>query len=207
MQQEPTVDDAIAFLRANLCGTLRFESDFLPIKVVVDQDGSLIASVMAAMLESFDTTLYLPDENESGLHLGVSLEEFQPNGANAHRCDRWQIYHGEPPDVRWARMSIDAARFDTIFIDGAAMMRVNPLAACSNHVIRAVNANRQALRRFCAEGAGFEIADPVLVGVDPFGFDVRRAFDIVRVESEELLENEADLCEELRRRGFSLEGG
>ncbi len=206
MQQEPSVDDAIAFLRSNLCGTLRFESDFVPIKIVIDQDGCLIASVMAAMLQSFDTTLYLPDENVCGLHLEVSLEEFQPKGEDALRCDRWQIYHGEPPDVRWARMSIDAARFDSLFIDGEAMMRPNPLAACSNHVVRAVNANRPALRRFCAERAGLEIEEPILVGVDPFGFDVRRAFDIVRVESEDLLENEQDLCEELRRHGFSLEG-
>ena len=49
-----------------------------------------------------------------------------------------------------------------------------------------------------------EIDEPVLVGVDAYGFDVRRAFDVIRIPSEDLLENEADLREELRRRGFSL---
>ncbi|MSR41489.1 MAG: hypothetical protein EXS10_06260 [Phycisphaerales bacterium] len=204
MQDEPTIDDAIAFLRANLCGTIRFESDFLPIKVVVDQDGKLIASVMVAMLQSFDTSLYLPDENDSGLHLGVSLEEIQYKGDDARCCDRWQIYHGEPPDVRWARISIDAARFAGVFFDGDALMTGNPLASCANSVLREMNANKPALRRFCAEGASMEIEDPVLVGIDPYGFDIRRVFDIIRIESEDLLESEADVREELRRRGFSI---
>jgi len=204
VQDVPTIDDAIAFLHANLCGTIRFESEFRPIKIVVQPDGKLVASVMSAMLQSFDTTLYLTDENESGLHLEVSLEEFQPKGDDALLCDRWQIYHGEPPDVRWARISIDAARFAGLFLDGDALMLANPLAECSSKVLREVNADKVSLRRFCAEHAGMEIDEPVLVGVDAYGFDVRRAFDVIRIPSEDLLENEADLREELRRRGFSL---
>ena len=41
---------ARAFLRAHLSGTIAFDGEFVPIKVVVAPDGALIAPVMVAML-------------------------------------------------------------------------------------------------------------------------------------------------------------
>ena len=178
--------EAQQYLRTHLGGILGFDGEYVPIKLVVAPDGALVAPVMVAMLRSFDVTLFLPDEGDDSMHMQVTLEEFGEKGErdgvpNGALCDRWRIYHGEPEDVRWARVSIDAARFQGRMFDGLALMVPNPLAGIEPGVCRRVNAEfREALRAAAAANAGLEIEDPRLVGVDPLGFDVRGRFDVVR---------------------------
>jgi hypothetical protein len=190
---DSAVENAIAFLRGHLSGLLRFESEVLPVKIVVAPDGVLIFSAMVAMVRSLDTTLYLPDEDDSSMHLHVSLQEFAETGPKAALCDRWRIYHGDPPDVRWAIATIDACRFDGYFIDGEAMLHPNPLASVEPRICKRLNAERSAdIREACKRHNEIVIEKPMVVGVDPYGFDVRGAFDIVRLESPSVLTCEAD---------------
>jgi hypothetical protein len=196
---DPAIEDAVAFLRGHLSGTLRFDGDFRPMKVAVAPDGALIASAMVAMIRSVDLTLYLPDEEESSMHLHVSIEEFADAGEGAALADRWRMYHGDPPDVRWARMTIDAARFDGLFIDGEALMWRNPLAASEGKICRTLNTNHvDLLRAACLAHAQVGIEKPVAVGVDRFGIDVRGAFDIVRLDGHTEIRNESDAISTLQ---------
>jgi hypothetical protein len=175
---------------------------------VVAPDGALVAPVMVAMLRSFDTALFLPDEGEDAMHMQVTLEEIQDRGEHAALCDRWRIYHGEPDDVRWARISIDAAKFRGLMFDGLALMRPNTLADIESKICRRVNAEmREALKSAVAAVVGLEVEDPRLVGVDPLGFDVRGRFDVVRLPADPLISGGDDAVDALEELAATAEEG
>lgn len=198
MTEEEIIAGARAFLRANLTGTIGFDGEFVPIKVVVAPDGALVAPVMVAMLRSVDVVLFLPEESDEAMQLQVTLEEIPESGDTAALCDRWRIYHGEPEDVRWARISIDAAKFRGMLFDGLALMEANPLAAAEARICRKANGEmRDALRQACLAVAKVEVEDPRLVGVDPLGFDVRGRFDVIRLPADPPIVDEADAVEAL----------
>lgn len=195
---DPALEEALAFLHGNLSGLLRFEGEVRPVKIVIAPDGTIAMPAMVAMLRSVDLTLYLPDEEDSSMHMHVSLEEIEDRGEHAALCDRWRIYHGEPPDVRWATVRIDAARFDGLFIDGEGLHRPNPLGAIGASLCKRLNAERtDDIRKACERHNEIVIERPIVVGVDPFGFDVRGTFDIIRLESPIVLERERDVFQAL----------
>jgi len=178
---DESILEARAFLRAHLSGTIGFDGEFVPIKVVVAPDGALVAPVMVAMLRTFDNALFMPDEGEDAMHMQVTLEEIQDRGDTAALCDRWRIYHGEPEDVRWARISIDAAKHLQWFVDGEALLEANPLAKDEAGLLKALNTQpRSFLKALCTTGKA-PSEHPVAVGIDPGGIDVRRAHDVVRL--------------------------
>ncbi|MFO0874013.1 MAG: hypothetical protein U0575_08595 [Phycisphaerales bacterium] len=181
---DPFVERALRHLRGHLSGVLRFGEHVRPLKVVVAPDGRLVAPVMVAMTQSFDTVLSLPDDNDESLHVQVTLEPFEERGPFGHLADRWRMYHGEPPDVRWALMAIDAARFEEQFLDGIGLQRPNPLAGDEARLCKAINGRRDDLRRACERTIARRLDEPVLVGVDPLGFDVRGAFEIFRLDAD-----------------------
>jgi hypothetical protein len=190
---DDSVIDACRYLRAHLTGLISFDGEFVPIKLVIAPDGVLVAPVMVAMLRSFDIALFLPDEGEDSMHMQVTLEEISEKGEQAALCDRWRIYHGEPEDVRWARISIDAAKFDGRMFDGLALMEPNALADAEPRICRKVNAEmRGLLKQACLRVAEVEIEDPRLVGVDPLGFDIRGRFDVVRLDADPEIVDDAD---------------
>jgi len=193
MSEAEIILGARAFLRANLAGAIGFDGEVVPMKFVVAPDGALVAPVMVAMLRAFDVVVFLPEESDEAMQLQVTLEEIQDAGEFASLCDRWRIYHGEPEDVRWARISIDAAKFDGRMFDGLALMQPNALAESEPRICRKVNAEmRDLLRKACLRVAEVEIEDPRLVGVDPLGFDVRGRFEIVRLDASPEITDESD---------------
>lgn len=185
MHDDPAVEAAVDFLRAHSRADLRFDEHTHAVKYVVSpEDGRLVAPAMVAMLRALDSVLFVPDEREGAMELTVTLEEFEERSGSPHArlADRWRIYHGEPPDVRWALMTIDATRFEGLFIDGEAFAERNPLAAGEAQLCRDMNRDHlERLRQLCAERGGMAVEKPVMVGLDPRGIDVRSAFDIVRV--------------------------
>ncbi|MBX3354236.1 MAG: hypothetical protein KF724_00885 [Phycisphaeraceae bacterium] len=178
---DAVIERAHAFLRAHLSGRIRFDDNAIAIKVVVAPDGRLVAPVMVAMLESIETVLEMPDDDEASLHLMVSLVAFDEQGEHGALADRWRIYHGDPPDVRWAIMTIDAARFEGHFIDGEALLIPNPMATHEAAILRRLNQGDRTLLKRACEAANLTAGQPVAVGIDDRGLDVRRAFDVVRV--------------------------
>ena len=81
----------------------------------------------------------------------------------------------------WATGELIAARFDGAVIDGPALVRVNPLAGDEPRLCREINTGRRAELAALCRSIDAEVADPLVVGVDPLGFDVRRRFDVVRI--------------------------
>lgn len=186
----PDALDAIAFLRGHLSGVIRFDEEFLNIKVVLAPDGRLVAPVMVAMLRGFNCALFLPHEPKDGedpaIQLQVELVQFEENGPEGALADRWQIYHGEPPDVNWAFFDIDAARKMGVFVSGEAMSIPNAIAEFEPALCKEFNTNdSESLRKLASATVGHELDEATLVGVDELGFDVRGRIDVVRVAAPE----------------------
>src|SRR5688572_18821962 len=110
LMSDSTIDQAWAFIRGHTRGELRFDEHVVPKKYVIAPDGRLAAPVMVAMLLSADTVLFVPEFAEGAMELQVTMLQFEERGADAAIADRWRIYHGEPDDVRWAYLNLDAAR-------------------------------------------------------------------------------------------------
>jgi hypothetical protein len=184
MTEQRAAEDAYVFLRGNTTGELRFDEHIEPLKYVIGPKGHVVAPVTHLMLSSQDTVLFVPNNADGAMELGVTLMGLDPDGPDGAVTDRWRIYHGDPASVQWAVLKIDAARYDRWVVDGQALRRPNPLAADEPAICRRINAqHRDALGRVCHHGAGIDVEQPLLVGVDPLGFDVRRRFDIARVSA------------------------
>jgi len=174
--------EARGFLRSHHQGELQFDEHVRQLKIVIAPDGRIIAPVMVAMLEAADTVLFLPHPDEHSLQAHVTLEKFDERGESGGLADRWRIYHGEPQDVNWAILHIDAAKFRNAVIDGDALRQPNPLTSDEARLCRETNdKHRDGLRDLIHRKAGLNIEHPTMVGIDPMGLDVRGPFDIIRI--------------------------
>jgi len=185
MADDP-IQAAHAHLRAHTTGDLRFDEHLRPVKYVLAPDGRLVCPVMVAMLGTADTVLFVPEyaDNVDMIELQVTMLPFEERGEDGAQADRWRIHHGEPEDVRWAYLSIDAARFGELVIDGEALMIPNPLAADEGSLCKWMNQEHaNDLRTLCARFGSMKVEAPIMVGIDPRGIDVRATFDVVRIPS------------------------
>lgn len=195
----PEIRAPLSFMHGHLSGLLQFDENVVPIKVVVEREGRLVAPVMVAMLTAGETVLYLPDEEKESMHLTVTLEEFKETGPDGELADRWRIYHGEPEDLRWAVMHIEAARLNGVFYDGDGLLIPNALGSVEAAICRWANENViDGLRAACFEQCDLELNDPKLVGVDQLGFDVRGRFEVVRLQPQTIIESEEQAYDVLR---------
>ena len=174
--------EAYEWLRAHLGGFLRFDGERVAIKIAPMPDGSFVAPVMVAMLMAADTVLELPDDGDDELHLMVSLERFEERDDQLGRTDRWRAYHGAPQDVNWASIVIDASKFRGFFVDGEVFTRPNPIAHIASALCLEINAShRDDVRRAIYGQYKADAISPTVVSVDPWGFDVRRDHDVMRL--------------------------
>jgi hypothetical protein len=182
MSEQQAADDAYAFLRSHTRGDLRYGEHLVPLRFVFAPDGRLAAPVSYAMLDSADTVLFAPAFAEGAMEVQVTLLPLDPDSAEGAVTDRWRIYHGEPQEARWAWLDLDAARYREWVVDGEALRRPNPLAAEEARLCREINQGpRDDLARLCRHFADADVEQPLLVGIDGYGLDVRRRFDVVRV--------------------------
>ena len=197
---EVAIDHAYAFLRGHSTGDLRFDEHVRPIKYVIHPDGRVIAPVMVAMLQAVDVVLFVPEYGDDAMEIQVTMQQFQERGSDGAAADRWRIYHGDPQDVHWAFLTIDAARFGIAVIDGSALTRSNPLAQDESRLCRRMNQEHaEDLKRLCAHYGAMEVERPVMVGIDPLGIDVRALFDVVRVPAMQPMHSADEALEVLLR--------
>jgi hypothetical protein len=183
--EQQAMDSAWAFLRSNTTATIKFGEYTNDVSYVICPTGELVIPAMVAMLQPCDTIMFVPEYSNDCMEMHVSLRQFSDTGEDGLLADRWNVYHGKSPDVQWALVDIDAARFHEMFIDGDGLCRVNSLSELESKVCKELNANfTDAIRAVCLAKTNVEVTEPVVVGVDPLGFDVRAPFGIVRVPSE-----------------------
>lgn len=177
-----TPDPAWAHLRSHHEGTLIADGlAYLKVRFVVDNDsGCLIMTVPSRVLNAREVVLFVPEElppDEPELQVLVNLEEY-PEGPGA---DRWQAYHGQAHYPRWAKLTIESARFAGALVEPETLRCPNPLGRHESSLCRRLNADRARLRRVCQAVTGVDVREPVAVGVDPLGVDVRARFGVVRL--------------------------
>jgi hypothetical protein len=177
-------DTAWAFLRSNSTATLKFGENTQDVSYIIAPDGRLVISAMVAMLQPCDTIMFVPEYANDCMEMHVSLSQLLESGEGLALADRWQVYHGEPPDVQWAIVDIDAARFHEMFIDGETLSRENSLAEEDISLCKQLNKNKDILRSVCASKTNVDVSDPFVVGVDSLGIDVRAPFGIVRIQAD-----------------------
>jgi hypothetical protein len=171
------------FLHENSTAVLRYGELYHGLKYVLDEAGDPLAPASPAFFEAGDTVFHVPDEESGSLDLLVTPEEVDPECAAA---DRWRVYHGQASEPCFAKYYIEAAKKDEFVIDGEALREPNPLAGDEPAVCRMVNrAHVDALRAICQMKCHVEVEQPILVGIDPYGFDVRARFGIVRITFED----------------------
>jgi hypothetical protein len=171
------LEHALDVLRSTREAVLAFEENFIPIKTTMERStGRLVASAPVATFFAAEHVVFVPEEAEDALQLLVSPEEIE-EGAET---DRWTAYHGEPEHVRWAVMWIDSAKHGPWVFDGEAMTIPSALAPAEAGLVRGLNARRAELHALCRRLHGVDPEDPVCVGVDPHGIDVRARFGVLR---------------------------
>lgn len=184
--------DGHRLLRRHHEATLQYHERRAEVRFVIDGAvGDLVLPTdpgFAGEVGGRDVVLHLPDESQIDLQLAATAQLIgRPEAEEA--VDRWHAYHaasGMLPTARvWLRCRIDggkAPRTPGEVYSAESLMRPNPIRTGEPRLIKQINADRAALARLCKLRAQIEVADPLCVGLDPFGLDIRARFGIVRVE-------------------------
>lgn len=169
-----------AFLRGNSTATFHFDERIEQIRYVIAGDGSVFAPVPAVASEADQTILFIPNEQQDAMEVMVTLDEPEVDSPDA---DRWMIYHGKPlPGMLPTRMYIEAAKYRLYVVDGEKLQHTNPLVSIEPRLCKEVNRSHLGgLKELCRIMSNVDVDDPRLVGVDPWGLDVRAPFGIVRL--------------------------
>jgi hypothetical protein len=179
----PCPHRAVQHLRGNREGTLLADGLATPVKFVCDSaSGRIVFPTTPSTLSSSELVLFVPQEEPPDvdeLQLLVAPREIDPS--HDEPCDRWRAYHGEPRLSHWAACEIESARFAGEVIDETPLGQPNPLAPVEPRLCRRLNSDLDALGRLCTLAVGCAPHDPLAVGVDPGGIDVRARFGIMRI--------------------------
>ena len=183
--EQQVADAAWMYLRSNSTATVKFNENMHDVSYVINRHGMLVIPAMVAMLQPCDIVMFIPEYCEECMEMHISVQEFKEEGDCASFADRWQVYHGISPDVQWAVVEIDAARFHETFIDGENLQRENLLFEIESVLCKELNENHvEDVQVICKKLTNVEVQDPVVVGVDPLGIDIRASFGIIRVPAD-----------------------
>jgi len=170
---------ALSHLRAHHTGLLFADDTTHPLRFTLDQ-GRIVLPDPARITLAESLTLFVPREDpddEPELQLMLGAAELNPSDA---ATDRWRVYHGDARHSRWAACLIQGARFAGEVIEHEPLAAPNPLAPVEPRLCKDLNRDRARLASLC-KPLGVEPRDPVAVGVDPEGIDIRARFGILRL--------------------------
>ena len=185
---EPTPADAVRALRANARGHLLMDEDRRwQARYVFDrQRGVLVFPLPGDSVGIGEAQLLVPDEHDPTVAALLSIETASSLPAAVEI--RFEIYHGRAREAHWGVATVEALRYHAEAYDREEFSLTDPLAAEEPALCRELNAEAVGLRAMCEALAGSRVEEPVAVGVDPDGLDVRARFGIVRIEFAERAE-------------------
>ena len=186
--QSQAIERAKRLLYGHTTGTLMIDSTPNDIEYIVDpRTGSLVLTAQEDMLNGDDVVLVVPEDRfDSPLRLSLELS----TEIDEEPCDRFIAYHLHQPRPIWICGRIHFAKLDSGSVVSDDELEVpNPLVDALPGLCKKLNADRKALHDVCLLLTRADIKEPVAVGVDPIGFDVRSRFGVVRVEFPGVVEN------------------
>ncbi len=165
-------------------GVLRFGELVEPVLFVLDPaSGQPVLPVVGHALDFESVVLFVPDDSLSNpecLQISGSPRELDPQREEA--CDRHGAYFGRPAHARWARLDVESVkRLDSV-VDGDSVRLANPLRRHEGRLCKAANQHEAAIMHACERLTGVKPEHPLIVGVDPWGADVRARFGVIRLE-------------------------
>ena len=198
-RMEPNASQAVRALRANARGHLMLdESRRLEVRYVWDRRGGrLVFPLPGEAAGAGEAQLLVPDEHDPAVAALLTLEEAEPLPGALEI--RWEIYHGRAESSHWVIGTIEALRHHGEPFDSGELELTDALVADEPALCRELNADSAGLGSLCEAHAGARVEDPVAVGVDPDGIDVRARFGIVRVEFGSPAATVEDVREQLAR--------
>ncbi len=180
-QPDENPASALRILRRHHAGILAFNERVSPVRFIIDgRDGRLVMPIEPAAADALEHVLYAPDQTEPELEVIVTPRPLESEFDEA--LDRWAAYHGRTAERRWVSCGLETLRTGGWVYDGEAVMSANPLRGGEAALVKRLNKDAEALAAACRREAGVEVAEPLAVGVDPDGIDVRARFGIVRLE-------------------------
>lgn len=164
-------------------GTLLFGDLSAVVRWVIDpRTGHLLTPVEHAVLDHrHDLRIAAPDETDDSLQLSLTAEPI-PDWKDCPSCDRWLAYYHRPDKPVWLRMTIAGARLGFDVYDLDDLDARNPLAADETALIKHANARRSALEQLIHAHTGQPGLEPLTVGADPWGLDIRTRIGVLRLE-------------------------
>lgn len=187
--------DALCFYRRHSHAVLRADELILPRPFVKAADcGSPVLALPPGIEDADSVVLFIPDESDRSLQLLVEVEWLDPR-ADA-RADRLLIYHARADNHSIALLRVlDAKWPDAVDhapeVDPSAFIVPNPFARLEPSLCKRLNADRAALAHMVTSLASFTPFDPLVVGVDPDGLDLRTRTGILRLEFAERVDEPA----------------
>ncbi|MCH9057136.1 MAG: hypothetical protein IIB55_00755 [Planctomycetes bacterium] len=174
-----------------------------------DETGRPITCLPTAVVNADEHVLFIPDESEGALQLLTIPEPIERTGGDAPgaSCDRWMTYFGSPPHARFVRYAIDCGRMGAAVFDGDALSIPNPLRSETGALCKRFNRLRQELIELCRNAGCTAPGSALLVGVDPFGIDVKARFGVLRFEFESPAHDGQDAADRIERMLVHARGG
>ncbi len=186
------IERATRLLYGNTTGTLLVDSVPYPMLYMVNpRCGSLTLTIERDMNLGEDIVLVIPEDTfDAPMRVSVDLSL----DIDEEACDRFMAYHTEQPGPIWTRGRINFAKLhdpnDTgAVIDQSDLEIPNALIKDLPSLCKKLNSDPKALREVSKLLARTDIDDPIAVGVDRYGFDVRARFGVVRVEFPSMVED------------------
>ncbi|MBS0196112.1 MAG: hypothetical protein JSR77_05085 [Planctomycetes bacterium] len=175
--------DVFRRLRLHYSGLLSIGDRFEPVLFIIDSVSGL--PVMPcdpdALLEEM-VVLHVPDDSDPlGLSLLATVTEADPATHNAPM--RHAAYFGPTQARRWLILGVESVKLGGSVISGEDAVAPNPLAKFESALCRRLNEDRSllaSLARVASAGKGTN--EPMVVGVDDLGIDIRARFGIMRVD-------------------------
>lgn len=146
-------------------------------------------------------TVMIPRDDDDAVQVLAIYETLDPRAEPA--CDRYLAYHGVPHGLSWTAFRMEAIKWRGAVVDGTQLQLRSDLHADEPRLVRELNADRERLAAACRRVRGERIDEPLAVGVDADGVDVRHRFGVLRLGFDAPAANAAEADERIA----SLLGG
>lgn len=147
--------------------------------VIDGRSGRLALPMTPTQQRAESVVLMVPDERDDALQLLLRVEPLE-DWRGAEVCDRHLAYHGRCAAQAWAWASAECVKNGGVVLEPGALGLINPLAGVEPALCKRLNRDRAALMALLERLTRQAIDEPVVVGVDPLGLDVRGAFGVAR---------------------------
>ncbi len=152
------------------------------VRFVLDPRSGMLVLPLTGAPVSEALTLQVPDEMVESMQLLLEVSELDPSREDL--CDRWRIYHGNPESTRWFVLRPDSVKWEGRVYDGSEITQPSIIGGAEGRLCKKANADRAKLGDMCRRLVRTVPAEPMVVGVDADGLDLRARFGIIRIEFE-----------------------